>query len=190
MRHQLRRAKFGAIKLRQIALAYLSDFEALYDYPPSSRSNRRLLRAYLRAKGVVFEGPVWAGTQFRVFGAGRISLGPRCSIGNFSTITSHGSIQIGSDFLCSSHLVVNSGTHEILTGKPKGTTIRIGANVWAGVRVSIIEDTVVGDNCVIAAGSVLRGEYPPNSLVAGVPAKAIRPIDRRSGKIWSAFGPR
>jgi acetyltransferase-like isoleucine patch superfamily enzyme len=190
MRHQLGRAKVAALRLREIALAYLSDFEALYDYPPSSRSNRRLLRAYRRAKGVVFEGPVWAGTQLRVFGAGRISLRPRCSIGKFSTITSHGGIQSKSDYLCSSHLVINSGTHDIKTGGPSGTSIRIGRNVWAGVRVTLVEDANVGDSCVIAAGSVLRGFYPANSLIAGVPAKAMRPIDRGSSKIWSAFGPR
>ncbi len=174
-------------KLQHIALAYLCDLEALLDYPPNANSRRPLLRAYLRAKHVQFEGPVWAGTQFRVFGAGRIALGPRCSIGNFSTITSHGEVEIGPDFLCSSHLVINSGTHDIKTGAPSGTSIRIGKNVWAGVRVTLVEDANVGDNCVIAAGSVLRGSYPANSLIAGVPAIVKKQIERQSLGAWGPF---
>jgi len=174
-------------RMRHILLAQLCDLEAIFDYPPNAHSRRPLLKAYLKAKLVQFEGPVWAGTQFRVFGAGRVSLGPRCSIGNYSTITSHGDVEIGPDFLCSSHLVINSGTHDIKTGVPSGTSIRIGRNVWAGVRVTLVEDANVGDNCVIAAGSVLRGFYPANSLIAGVPARVKKQIERQSLGGWGAF---
>jgi acetyltransferase-like isoleucine patch superfamily enzyme len=187
MKATLRKMKWWTFKLQHVALAYLCDLEALFDYPPNANSRRHLLRAYLRSKHVQFEGPVWAGTQFRVFGAGRIALGPRCSIGNYSTITSHGDVEIGSDFLCSSHLVINSGTHDIKTGEPAGTSIRIGKNVWAGVRVTLVEDADVGDNCVIAAGSVLRGSYPANSLIAGVPAMVKKQIERQSLGAWGAF---
>jgi acetyltransferase-like isoleucine patch superfamily enzyme len=174
-------------KLQLIILSKLCDIEALCDYPPNAKSKRLLLRVYLRAKRVQFKEPVWAGTQFRMFGAGDVRLGARCSIGNFSTITAHGPVSIGEDFLCSSHLVVNSGTHDVLTRTPQQTNIRIGNNVWVGTRVTIIGDTEIGDNCIVAAGALVRGVFPPNSILGGVPAKVLKTLDPDSSGCWSAF---
>jgi len=174
-------------KLLSIVLSVFCDLEALCDYPPNAKSKRPLLRAYLKAKRVQFKEPVWAGTQFRIFGAGDVRLGARCSIGNFSTITAHGTVSIGEDFLCSSHLVVNSGTHDLLTRTPQQTNIRIGNNVWVGTRVTIIGDTEIGDNCIVAAGALVRGVFPPNSILGGVPAKVLKTLDSDPSGCWSPF---
>ena len=40
----------------------------------------------------------------------------------------------------------------------------------------IIGDVTVGENSVIAAGSIVTKDVPPNTLVAGNPAKVIRSI--------------
>ncbi|UKS24921.1 acyltransferase [Paenibacillus sp. HWE-109] len=42
--------------------------------------------------------------------------------------------------------------------------IRIGENVWVGSNVVILRDTIIGDNAVIAAGSVVKGNVPANTL--------------------------
>jgi acetyltransferase-like isoleucine patch superfamily enzyme len=187
MRHQLRRAKVAALRLREIALAYLSDFEAAYTYPPNRYCKRPILRAYLQAKRVKHGGPVWAGTQFRIFGTGCVELGRRCAIGNFSSVTAHGSVTIGEDFLCSSHLVINSGTHDIRTRVPQNTRILIGKNVWVGARVTIIGDTEISDNSIVAAGAVVRGVFPAGSLLAGVPAKVVRHLEAPPSESWYFF---
>jgi serine acetyltransferase len=36
--------------------------------------------------------------------------------------------------------------------------------------------TTVGDNCIIGAGSVVRGNFPENSVIVGNPAKVVMPI--------------
>jgi acetyltransferase-like isoleucine patch superfamily enzyme len=51
--------------------------------------------------------------------------------------------------------------------------IRIGNNVFIGVRTIILPGVAVGDNCIIGAGSVLVHNVPPNSVVAGNPARYI-----------------
>lgn len=49
-------------------------------------------------------------------------------------------------------------------------------NVWTGANVVILPGVTVGKNSVIAAGAVVREDVPPNTVVAGVPAKVIKEI--------------
>jgi sugar O-acyltransferase (sialic acid O-acetyltransferase NeuD family) len=52
----------------------------------------------------------------------------------------------------------------------------IGEYTNVGSNVSSVPGAVVGDNCVIGAGAVLRGTYPSNVLIMGVPGKVIREL--------------
>lgn len=55
--------------------------------------------------------------------------------------------------------------------------IVIGNNVWLGAQTTILKGARIGDGCVVAARAVvLKGDYPPNSILAGSPAKVIRSI--------------
>jgi len=52
----------------------------------------------------------------------------------------------------------------------------IGSNVWIGSSCIILKGIIVGDNSIIAAGSVVTRDVPPNVLAGGVPAKFIREL--------------
>ena len=52
--------------------------------------------------------------------------------------------------------------------------VRIGADVWVGVKASVLRGARVGDGCVLAAHTVVRGEVPAGSVVAGVPGRVVR----------------
>ena len=54
--------------------------------------------------------------------------------------------------------------------------VTIGNNVWIGGSVSIIGGVTIGDNAVVAAGSVVIRDVPAGTLVAGNPARVIRRI--------------
>ena len=49
--------------------------------------------------------------------------------------------------------------------------VKIGTNVWIGSHATILQGVSIGDNAVVAAGSVVTCDVPENAVVAGVPAK-------------------
>ena len=51
---------------------------------------------------------------------------------------------------------------------------RIGAGAFVGVHCVILPGVTVGARAVVGAGSVVTRDVPPESVVAGVPAKVIR----------------
>lgn len=56
-------------------------------------------------------------------------------------------------------------------------TIDIGNNVFIGVNSVILRNTIIEDNVVIGAGSVVSGHLEANSVYAGNPAKNIMSIE-------------
>jgi len=51
--------------------------------------------------------------------------------------------------------------------------IKVGSNVFIGRGVIILPGTHIGDNTVIGAGAVVKGQLEANSVYAGVPARRI-----------------
>lgn len=60
----------------------------------------------------------------------------------------------------------------ILTSRP----IFIGRNVWIGAAATVLPGVTIGENSVVAAGAIVSRDVPPNTIVAGVPAKIIKEI--------------
>lgn len=52
--------------------------------------------------------------------------------------------------------------------------VMIGKNVWIGARCIVLKGVHIGENSVVAAGSVVTKSIPPNVLVAGNPARVLR----------------
>ena len=63
--------------------------------------------------------------------------------------------------------------HSLLT-KP----IVIGRNAWLGADVKVLAGVTIGENAIVAAGSVVTRDVPPDVVVAGSPARIIRPIKK------------
>ena len=60
------------------------------------------------------------------------------------------------------------------SGTERDAEVVIGENVWFGARCIILKGVHIGDNAVVAAGSVVTQDVPPSTLVAGNPATVIK----------------
>jgi len=49
--------------------------------------------------------------------------------------------------------------------------IKIGNNVHIGMDCILLPNTTIGNNCLVGAGSIVRGIFPDNSVIMGNPAK-------------------
>ncbi len=112
---------------------------------------------------------------------------------NGTCIVSYKNVKIGKNCqIASSTLISDTDFHPIdsktrkaqVEGRPfsfdmvKKEEIKIGDNVWIGWNSTILKGVQIGENSVVAAGSVvLRGKYPNNSLIAGNPAKVVKVLD-------------
>jgi acetyltransferase-like isoleucine patch superfamily enzyme len=107
-----------------------------------------------------------------------IRVGARVFINQNCTFYSLAPIIIGDDVLIgpnvslitSEHPVAPSQRRAFLVGKP----IVIENNVWVAAGSTVIGGVTIGENAVVAAGSVVTKDVPPNTLVGGNPAKVLR----------------
>lgn len=59
--------------------------------------------------------------------------------------------------------------------KVEPVTIKRGA--WVAINAIILPGVTIGENSIVTAGSVVSKDVPPNSMVAGVPARIIKKIE-------------
>jgi acetyltransferase-like isoleucine patch superfamily enzyme len=77
--------------------------------------------------------------------------------------------------------IIDSNGHQVHSrnrtiGRDTPLEIVIGNNVWIGLNSIILKGTKIGSNSIVSAGSVVKGDFPENSIIAGNPASIIGQI--------------
>ena len=133
-------------------------------YRPAARiGNGEIL---LQARGQSSLISIGAGTitsnNISIVAMVRIEIGEGCQVGDLVSIMD-----------CDFH-EINPTTRNRSSGRT--SPVCIGNNVWLGSRTTVLKGVTIGNNSVIAAGSVVTKGIPANCIAGGNPAKVIRNI--------------
>lgn len=128
---------------------------------------------------IVFKGSAIIGHGSKIDVDGELILGDRFRIQAESTIIVKKKIIFGNNCLISWDCqFMDTDFHSIISHNEiinPDTTINIGNNCWFGCRCLILKGTEIGNNSVVAAGTVLNKAINGNNhLIAGVPGMIVK----------------
>ena len=125
----------------------------------------------------VFLRATVAPVEFVTKPGGRIEIGDGTFINYGASITAYQSVRIGRDcnighyvFICDNDEHGIEYRHVLPPSKP----VILEDRVWLGTRVNVLKGVHIGHDSVVGAGSVVTGDIPPRSIVAGSPARILR----------------
>lgn len=121
-------------------------------------------------------------SHFSKLGQG-LEIGDDSGIGAYSFIGASGGVKIGSNVITGQYVTFHAQDHVFDDPdqpiKDQGVTeqgIEIGDDCWIGAKVTFLDGAKIGNHCVVAAGAVVKGEFPDNVMIGGIPAKVIKKI--------------
>lgn len=129
--------------------------------------------------------------SFRVFPPFYTDFGKNITVGKnvFINACCHfqdqGGITLGDNCLVGHNVVFATLNHGFAPEERQSmlpAPIVVGRNVWIGSNSTILQGVTIGDNSIIAAGSVVTKDVPANAIVAGAPARFIRSISPEEKK--------
>lgn len=118
----------------------------------------------------------------------RITVGTGSRIGRFAYLgggfEAHGPIVVGDLCMIAAGCKIVGADHRYdVPGTPTRLAFpacarpvtTFGLDVWVGQRVTIIEGLTIGAGAVIGSGSVVTKDVAPYAIIAGVPARLVKP---------------
>jgi acetyltransferase-like isoleucine patch superfamily enzyme len=156
--------------------------EALFNLIGTHVPSHRVRQTWLRGVGAKIGSgcSIFRGTT--VLGAERLVIGDHCAIGWRCVLDARGGLTIGDQVVLASDTQIITADHDPQSERfdVRMSPVRVGDRAWLATRVTVLKGVTVGHGGVAGAGSVVRDDIEPYSIVAGVPA---RPVARRPQKL-------
>src|SRR5437867_7394199 len=112
-------------------------------------------------------------------------------MGQECTVSAYQSVSIGRECILADRVMLIDFDHGVVEAdrpiRLQGIykrDVRVGHNVWIGYGACILRGVTIGDNAIIGTSSVVTRDVPANTVVAGIPARVIRPRDEPSSMRW------
>lgn len=111
-------------------------------------------------------------------GAGDVFIGPHTVINSGCVLYTGNGIRMGAGVAIAANCTFAPVNHEYKRRdipirsqgfRPSKGGIVIGDDVWIGANCVFLDGTVIGDGCVIAAGSIVRGTLEAYTVYGGSP---------------------
>jgi len=139
-----------------------------------------LKRKLLRLAGAEVGENVRFASSVRTYVGGPLIIGPNTWVGHDTLfVGGNAHIEIGANCDIAPRVSFITGTHKIEANGPKASgegyslPITVGDGCWIGAGAMLLGGSVVGAHSIVAAGAVVRGEFPAYSVLGGVPAKIL-----------------
>lgn len=119
--------------------------------------------------------------HFASIAGGALEFGDGVFFNRNCTVVARKSIKIGNHCSFGPNVCIYDHDHTFGRAKKNGEAFKvsdvvIGNNCWTGANTVILRGTTIGDNCVIGAGCVVKGDIPANSIVTSGRELEIRQI--------------
>ena len=111
------------------------------------------------------------GTKLSVTKKGSLIIGEDTAFNYNFFIVARRNIKIGAGVIFGPNVVVYDHDHDfrsvngIIEGKYLTAPIKIGNNVWIGANCIILRGTEIGNDCVVGAGTLLKGKYGDGQII-------------------------
>lgn len=74
------------------------------------------------------------------------------------------------------HDVTDAMKDELDKERKYDRDIIVEEDVWMGINVTLLNGAHIGRGCIVGAGSIISGEWPPYAVIAGNPARIVKPV--------------
>lgn len=108
-----------------------------------------------------------------------IRIGKNVFVNACCCFQDQGGISLGDGALIGHRVTLatlNHGETADTRGDLRPAPIVIGKNAWLGANVTVVPGVTIGDGAIVAAGAVVTRDVAPMTVVAGVPARALRRV--------------
>jgi acetyltransferase-like isoleucine patch superfamily enzyme len=108
-----------------------------------------------------------------------IEIGKNVFVNHACTFMDRGGITLEDEVLIGPKVNLITTNHPLDPAQRRSTIskpIVIKKKVWIGAGATVLSGVTIGENAVVAAGSVVTKDVPANTVVGGIPAKYIRDL--------------